>query len=379
MRGVWAPGLLLVALFMAAGCGPQTIRSAAPAATPSPAAVAPTSPPPYTVAVVDLVALFKAHRRWSELETLTKKIQTIQLRLASPPPPPPLPQPDLNKDLQEEGERLAAGMREEMKALEAQAKARLEAYANELRAEHEAKLAEKQRQLNTELQQVLEAKRDELQRELEKFELATMAEYRIPLLNLRLKADVVGVTNEEEAKKLTAEAERLTTERDGKIRAKATGLLKTLEDFQKVKSTDAESQFKALIAAAEDEASAKIREKEAVERAGLEAAAKEREEVVRKAVEERRRVLIGGTEQQAREAQERYRKQVLAEGNRLQTELQELNGQRLRLEDSVLAEIKIEVATLAQQRKVDAVLIHAVASVNAIDLTQDVVARLKRQ
>jgi hypothetical protein len=270
-------------------------------------------------------------------------------------------------------------MREEMKALEAQARARLEAYANELRAEHEAKLAEKQRQLNTELQQVLEAKRDELQRELEKFELATMAEYRIPLLNLRLKADVVGVTNEEEAKRLTAEAERLTTERDGKIRAKATGLLKTLEDFQKAKSTDAENQFKALIAAAEDEANAKIKEKEAVERAGLEAAAKEREEVVRKAVEERRRVLIGGTEQQAREAQERYRKQVLAEGNRLQTELQELNGQRLRLEDSVLAEIKIEVATLAQQRKVDAVLIHTVASVNAIDLTQDVVARLKRQ
>lgn len=378
MRGVWAPALILVAL-LAAGCGPQTIRSAAPAATATPAAVSATPAPTYTVAVVDLVTLLKAHRRWPELEALNKKIQAIQLRLASPPPPPPLPQPDLSKELQDQGERLAAGMREEMKALEAQARARLEAYANDLRVEHEARLADKQRQLNAELQQALETKRDELQRELEKFELATMAQYRIPLLNLRLKADVVGITNEEEARKLSAEAERLTTERDGKIRTKADGLAKTLEEFQKTKSAEAESQFKALVAAAEEDGNAKIKEKEAVERAGLEAAAREREEAVRKAVEERRRVLIGGTEQQARDAQERYRRQVQAEATRLQTELQELTGQRLRLEDSVLAEIKIEVATLAQQRKVDAVLIHAVASVNAIDLTQDVVARLKRQ
>jgi len=342
--------------------------------------VASAAPTPYTVAVVDLIIIFKAHRRWPELEAIGKKIQAIQVRLASPPAPPPLPQPaDLERELQKEADRIGAGMREEMKALDAQARARLEAYANELRAEYEAKLAEKQRQLNTELQQAMETKRDELQRELEKFELATMAEYRIPLLNLRLKADVVGISNEEEAKKLTAEAERLTTERDGKIRAKAQGLVKNLEDFQKAKSGDAESQFKALIAETEAEANTKIKEKEAAERAALETAAREREAIVHKAVEERRRVLVGGTEQQAREAQERYQKQLQAEATRLQAELQELHGQRIRLEDSVLAEIKIEIATLAAQRKVDAVLMRAVATVNAIDLTQDVIARVKRQ
>jgi hypothetical protein len=381
MRDVWAAGSLLAVLLVAAACGPQTASPAAtPAASPSPAAVASAAPTPYTVAVVDLIMIFKAHRRWPELEAIGKKIQAIQVRLASPPPSPPLPQPaDLEKELQKEAERIGAGMREEMKALDAQARARLEAYANELRAEHEAKLAEKQRQLNAELQQAMETKRDELQRELEKFELVTMAEYRIPLLNLRLKADVVGITNEEEAKKLTAEAERLTTERDGKIRAKAQGLGKNLEDFQKAKSGDAESQFKALISSAEEEANAKIKEKEAAERAALETAAREREAIVNKAIEERRRVLVGGTEQQAREAQERYRKQLQAEATRLQAELQELHGQRIRLEDSVLAEIKIEIATLAAQRKVDAVLMHAVATVNAIDLTQDVIARVKRQ
>ena len=381
MRDVRAVGSLLAVLLVAAACGPQTVSPAAtPAASPSPAAAASAAPTPYTVAVVDLIIIFKAHRRWPELEAIGKKIQAIQVRLASPPAPPPLPQPaDLERELQKEADRIGAGMREEMKALDAQARARLEAYANELRAEHEAKLAEKQRQLNTELQQAMETKRDELQRELEKFELATMAEYRIPLLNLRLKADVVGISNEEEAKKLTAEAERLTTERDGKIRAKAQGLVKNLEDFQKAKSGDAESQFKALIAETEAEANTKIKEKEAAERAALETAAREREAIVHKAVEERRRVLVGGTEQQAREAQERYQKQLQAEATRLQAELQELHGQRIRLEDSVLAEIKIEIATLAAQRKVDAVLMRAVATVNAIDLTQDVIARVKRQ
>jgi Skp family chaperone for outer membrane proteins len=376
-----AAGALLAVALVTAGCGLQGASpQAAPAPSPSPAAAAPPSPEPYTVAVVDMVSIFKAHKRWPELEAIGKKIQTIQVRLASPPPPPPLPQPaDLEQELRKEGERIAATMREEMRALEAQARARLEAFANELRAEHEGKLAEKQRQLNTELQHAVEGKRDELQRELEKFELATMAEYRIPLLNLRLKADVVGITNEEEGKKLTAEVERLTSERDGKIRAKAEALNKTLDDFQKAKSADAESQFKTMVAAAEEDGNIRIKQKEAEERAGLEAAAREREEIVRKAVEERRRVLLGGTEKQAREAQERYQKQLQAEGTRLQAELQELHGQRLRLEDSVMAEIKIEIATLAARRKVDVVLMHAVATVNALDLTQDVIERIKRQ
>lgn len=380
MHAVRAAGVLLAALALVAGCGlqaAQPVRTSS--ATPTPASVAPPSPAPYTVAIVDLPALLRAHRRWPELSALHQKIETLQYRLANPPAPPPLPQPDMSGELQAEADRLMAGVREEMKALEQQARARLEDYANELKAEQEGKLAEKQRQLNTELQRVVEAKRDELQVELEKFELTTMAEYRIPLLNLRLKADVVGVTNEEEGKKLNAEAERLATERDGKIRTKAQTLGKTLEEFQKAKTADAEAQFKTLIAAAEEEGNTKIRAKEAEERAALEVAAKEREASVRNAMEERRRLLVGGTEQQSREAQERYRKQLQAEGTRLQAELQELTGQRLRLEDSVLAEIKIEIATLAQQRKVDAVLIHSVASVNAIDLTPDVITRLKRQ
>jgi hypothetical protein len=301
------------------------------------------------------------------------------VRLANPPQPPALPPQDLNPELQAEADRLSAAYRAELAALEEQAKRRVEAYAADIKAEAEAKLADRQRQANEELQRVFESKRDELQRELEKFEMATMAEYRIPLLNLRLKADVVGASNEEEAKRINEEGTRILQERDGKIRVKAQTLDKAMQDFQKAKTTEAETQFKTLVASVEEDANKRIIAREAETRAELQAAVKERDERLRSGVEQRRQILIGGSEEQVRAAQERYTRQLKAEGTRLQAELQALVGQRLRLEDAMMAEINIEIATLAQERKVDVVLARVVASATGVDLTQAVIARLTRQ
>ncbi len=376
MRRDRLAGLLLAALVLVVGCGPRSVR--APVPTPSPAAQ-PTAPPPqYVVGIVDLPTVLRAHRRWSELEGLLKKIEGVQFRLANPPQPPALPAPDFNPELQAEADRLAAAYRAELAELEEQAKRRVEAYAADIKADIEARLADRQRQANEELQRGFEARRDELQRELEKFELATMAEYRIPLLNLRLKADVVGASNEEEAKRINEEAKRIVQERDGRIRTKAQALDKTMQDFQKTKTTEAETQFKAVIASAEDDANTRIRAKEGEARAELQAAVKEREDRLRGAMEQRRQILAGGSEEQVRAAQERYARQLKAEGVRLQAELQAFTGQRLRLEDAMMAEINIEIATAAQERRVDVVLARVVASATAVDLTQAVIARVKR-
>jgi Skp family chaperone for outer membrane proteins len=69
---------------------------------------------------------------------------------------------------------------------------------------------------------------------------------------------------------------------------------------------------------------------------------------------------------------------VEAQAARLRQELETLAGQRFRLEDSLLAEIKIEVAALAQDQKIDAVLTRVLASTTAVDLTQAVIARIRR-
>lgn len=371
-----AAGLGLLAVLVLTGCQPE--RRAAPAPTPTPAAT--VSPRGTRVGFVDLAAIFRAHRRWPEMDALLKKMDALQVRLSSPPPPPeaPPPAPGLGADLQAEAERLQAAMRAELVALEEQMRRRLEAFVSDVKAEQEGRLAERHRQINADLQRVVEARRDELQRELERFELATMAEYRIPLLNLRLKGDVVGVASEEEARRLNQEGERITRERDGKIRTKAQAAEKALQEFLQARTAEAEAAIKALIAALEEDANARLKAKQDELNAELQAAVRAREATLNQAVEERRKLLVGGVDQQMRAAQQRYARRVEAEAARLRQELDALAAQRFRLEDSLMAEINIEIATLAQDRKIDVVLSQVVASATAIDLTRAVIARLRR-
>jgi hypothetical protein len=375
VRRLQVVGLLLVAAVALAGCRPQ---AAAPAPTPDPSPTAASNPAGYRVGVVNLDALFRAHRRWPELDALSKKMDTLQLHLSSPPPPPELPRTAVGPDLQAEADRLKASLQGEIDAIRDQLRGRLEAHVNDLRAEQEAKLADRQRELNAELTKAVETKRDELQRELDQFELATMAEYRIPLLNLRVKADVVGISNEEEAKRIAQEGERLQKERDERIKAKGQALEKQIQEFSESRTADAESRLKAYITSLEEEARARIEAKDAEARAELQAAVRAREESLRSAMEARRKLGAEGVEAQVRAAQERYAKQVQAETARLRTELQAVAEQRFRLEDSMMAEIKIEVASVAQRRGIDAVVTRALARPGIVDLTPDVAVRLKR-
>ncbi len=372
-----ATGLLLVALTLT-GCRPGGGGAARPVPTSTPGAE--VTPTRETVAVVDMQAVLRSHRRWPELEALLKRLETLQIRLNNPLPPPVAPAAgvDIRATLQAEGDRLFATMQAEVTALEEQAKRRFEAFVADLRAEQEGKLADRQRAANAELQKVIEAKRDELQRELEKFEIATMGEYRLPLLNLRLKADVVGVSNEEEGKRLSEEADRLLRQRDEKIKVRAQALDKSLDEFQKARSAEAEAQVKSLVKTLEDEAATKVEARQAETRAELQAEARTREAALQKALEERRKLLVGGTEEQLRAAHEQYARQVQVEGTKLQAEIQKVQEQRIRLEDSVLAEIKIEVASVAQERRIDVVLTRAVATTDAVDLTKAVIARMRR-
>lgn len=375
MRHLPVAAFLLLVAAAVAGCRPQAGGSV-PTPTASPAAA--PIPAGYRVAVVDMRELVRAHRRWPEMDALLKKIATVERRLASPPPPPELPGEAIGPDLQAEADRLRTAMYAELDALQAQLRARIQAFINDLQAEQEAKLADRQRELTAELLKVTEAKRDEIQRELDRFELAAMAEYRIPLANLRLKADVVGVTNEEEGKRLAAEADRIQKDRDEKIRTKAQALEKDLQEFSQARNAEAEAKFKAMVTALEEEGTARVRAKSVEADAEFQAAVKQREQALRQAMEARQKLVAGGAQTQIRAAQERYARQLQAEGARLQAEMQALAGQRLRLEDSIVAEIRIEIATLAQERRIDVVVTQAIAHPGAIDLTRDLIARLKR-
>lgn len=376
MRRIGGTGLLLLVVATLVGCRPS--GGGAPAPTPRPAPAGSPRPAAYRVAVVDLGALLRAHRRWGELEALHRRIGALQVRLASPPPAPEPPKTEVGPDLQAEADRLQASLKAELEELRQQLQRRVEAYANDVKAEQEAKLADRQRELNVALSKTVEAKRDELQRELERFELATMAEYRIPLLNLRVKADVVGIANEEEVKRIQAESDRLHKERDEKVRVHAQALDRQMQEFVRTSTAEAEATFNAYVASLEDEARVKIEAKEREARAEFDSAVRQREETFRTAMESRRKLVMDTAQTQLRAAQEQYARQVEAEAARLRAELQALDGQRVRLEDSMLAEIKIEVATVAQERRIDVVVTQTIAHRGVIDITPAVIARLRR-
>lgn len=374
MRGARTAGILLIGVALA-GCRPQA-GAVSPTPAPTPA-VAP-SPSVYRVATVDLEALIRAHRRWPEFEALTGRINRLQVQLMSPPPPPEPPREAAAPNLQTEADRLSAALRAEIDELREQLQRRVDAYGRDLQAGQEAKAADRQRELNAGLTRVLEARRDELQRDLERFELATMAEYRVPLANLRVKADVVGITSEEEAARIQAEGERIAKERDEKVRAHAQGLEKQMQEFTQARTAEAEETFKAYIAALEAEARERIAAKNKEAEAELQTAIRVREQTFQQSMEERRRLAVGGVEAQLRAAQERYVRQWETESARLRAELQNVSAQRIRLEDSMLAEIRIEVATVAQERRVDAVVTQTLAHPGVIDLTPEVIERLRR-
>ncbi|MDR7457272.1 MAG: hypothetical protein QN125_08330, partial [Armatimonadota bacterium] len=151
-----------------------------------------------------------------------------------------------------------------------------------------------------------------------------------------------------------------------------------LQTFQEARTAEAEATIKALVAALEDEGKKQLEAKRSEVEAEFTAAVKQREQALRATMEARQQIVVQGAQGQLRAAHERYLRQVGAEAGRLRAEIEELAGQRLRLQDSILAEVKIEVAAAAQARGVDVVITHAVAALGTMDLTQDVIARLKR-
>jgi len=95
-------------------------------------------------------------------------------------------------------------------------------------------------------------------------------------------------------------------------------------------------------------------------------------------VEQRRRDLIAAAEAQLRGQQDAYARELETRARRLRSELAALQAQRARLEDSILAEVKIEVATIAQAQRLDLVLTRYLVSPGGINITADVIRKLRR-
>ena len=371
MRAVLAVVLGVLAVGIA-GCR----REAAAPVTPTPVSVEP--PRPARIAVVDLEQAARAHPRWRELNAIIERIRRTEVDLMAASPPPPLPETDLRKALDEEALRLRNTFTKELDALRDESRRQLDAYAADVRKDLEAKIEASRMELVEETTKTIAAKREELRRQLRAVESEIMEEYRYPMLNLRLRGEVAALSSEAEARAIARQISALQTERDDRIREQQEEAQKAFVEFQKTTEADVNARLKTVQTDLSAQAQEQVQAKERELRASLATLAAQREQEFNTRMEARRKALISGAEAQMRGQQQQLVRDVQARAQRLQAEIRTLQEQRIRLEDSILAEVKIEVATIAQEQQLDVVLTRHIANVTAVDLTDTVVRKLKR-
>lgn len=358
-------GLIGVAAVVAGGCRGRAQNSPATAADAR-------------VGVVDLQVVTHAHPRWQDLDVLVQEEKNVQAELAMIPQPPTLPAAEVQRVLDEEAKHLRVELDKEVEFLRVEGRRQIEAFANELRTEAEARLAQLQHDLRAQGEEELVAKRDAMRTQLRAAEQTIRDEYRYPLLNLRLRAEVAGLSSEAEGKQLLQEMQALQDERDTRIQEKLDELQSAFSEFQKAKESDINATLKAEQDALEAEDRQRLAARQQAAQADFAHAATDLEKTYQARLERRRQEIISGGQGPLPGRQGAYTQSLIERGRQLQSELEALREKRQRLEDSILAEVKIDVATIAQTHKLDVVLTRYVSNVAGIDITADVVAKLKQ-
>lgn len=330
------------------------------------------------IGVVDLQTVTRAHPRWGDLDVVLQQEREVQTQLALIPQAPTLPGVDLEHFLAEEAQRLRTELAKEADFLRTNAQRQVETFAAELRSEGEARLAQIQHDLKAQGEEALLAKRDELREQLRAAEQKIRDEYRYPLLNLRLRAEVAGLTSEEEGKQLIEQMQALQEERDARIQEQSNEIQKAFAEFQKAKEDEMNAKLKDEQAALEAEGRQRLAARQQAAQVEFAHAAADLEKTFQTRLERRRQELLQAAGAPLPTRQGAYTQSLADRSRQLQGELLALQEKQQRLEDSILAEVKIEVAAIAQTRRLDVVLTRYITNVTGVDITADVVARFQR-
>ncbi len=336
------------------------------------------APPGARVAVVDLEAVLRAHPRWGEVEAINRRIAKLQGQFARLPAPPPPPRTDIQRALDEEAARMRAEFDKELDFLRQEGRRRLETFSALVREEHQAKFEATRKQLEVDGQAAIEAKRKELEAQLRAAEQEISNEYTYPLLNLRLRAEVAGLTSEQEGRAILREIQTLQEERETRLRAKGEEFDKLLREFQEAKTAEVNGQLEAAKTTLEQEGQERVVAKHQELEAEFKRSAEEREVQFRQRLLQRQKALVAAAEAQVRVQQRAYLNGLDARTRQLRAELAAVEDERARLEASMLAEVKVTVAAIAQAQKLDVVLTRYITNLSGENITAPVVQRLKR-
>ncbi len=378
-------------LALAAGCTSRGPVSRPPATTPGTETSSPSGPRAPRIAVVDLTRAMRVHPRWSEMTALERQISALQARIVAAVESRPaairldVPRVDLTPEMRAATERMRPELQQEAEAVKAAARKELDAFVAELRAEQQKKMEAKRAELEAELVKLSQEKQQAFNKDNQQFQQQTMAEYRLPLLNLKIKIEDVQQSGKGEADRLAAQQQALTKERDDKIAAHEKANQQALQDFQKEQIQASNVRLKAYQEQLSKEGQQRVDERAAQLTAQVHAKLDAMQAEFNRRLRKQQTTMVSAArEVQTREA-ERMKGQALqqaqaeiAKVKALQDELQAAQRGRARLYGAILADLRIEAVALAQEKGWDMVLTQTIAAPGTIDGTDELIARLRR-
>jgi Skp family chaperone for outer membrane proteins len=375
---------------LAVGCTARTPGSRPPATPPTAEAPA-QAPRALRIAVVDLIRATRAHPRWPEVTALDHQISEIQARIAlavdtrSGPVRIELPKVDLTPEMKAAVSRMRPELQQQADAVKAAARQELDAYVAQLRAEQQKQMQAKRTEVETDLAKAVQDKQQVLNKDTEQFQQRTLAEYRLPLLNLKLKLENVQQTGKGESEKLSQQLQALTKERDDKIAAHEKANQQALQEFQKEQVQAGNARLQSYQEQLSKEGQRLVEERATKLTADVRAKLEAMQAAFNQRLRQQEQSLVSAARQtQTREAERiksQLEQQVQAGTTRVRTLQEELvaaQRSRARLLGVILADLRIEVAALAQEKRWDVVLAQAIAAPGTIDATDELIARIKR-
>ena len=391
-RPVVRIALAAAAALALAGCGGVRLPWGRPAPSPPvPAARAPR------IVVVDLERASRAHPRWAEVDALDRRIQDLLGQLSAvsasahvAAPPSVDLTPELRAAAQQESAHLTPEFRRRMDAevsgAQAAGRRELDAYAAKIRADQQREFESKRIEIQAAIQKTVQDKSAALQQDSAQFQQQTLEQYRLPLLNLRLKLDAVVPTDKKETERVSQQLQTLMKERDDKIAAHDKANQDALAAFQKQQQDaftqelqtlqqDLSKRGQQLLDRKAAEITARLHTDLSAKQAQLNAELNAR---MQADMHTRQQAIISSARAQIAAAQSQSVQTLQVRIASLRAQISEAQAARARLMAAIMADLRVESAALAQQKRWDLVLTRAVDAPDAPDVTADLIARLKK-
>ncbi len=384
--------LAAAAAVVFAGCGGVRLPWGRPAPSlPVPAARA------ARIVVVELDRASRAHPRWAEVDALDRRIQELLGQLSAvtasahvAAPPSVDLTPELRAAAQHESAQLTPEFRRRMDAevsgAEAAAHRELDAYAAKVRADQQREFESKRIEIQASVQKTVQDKATALQQDSAQFQQQTLEQYRLPLLNLRLKLDAVSPSDKKESDRVAQQLQTLIKERDDKIAAHDKVNQDALAAFQKQQQDAYTQQLQAL------QQDLNKRGQQLLDRKAAEITARLHTDLSAKQAQlsaeltarmhadmhTREQAIISSARAQMAAAQSQSLQTLQVRIASLRAQISEAQAARVRLMATIMADLRVESAALAQQKGWDLVLTRAVDAPDAPDVTADLIARIKK-